>query len=199
MAEREVALRDGSRAVVRPIRADDREAIRSAFGRLSAESRYRRFLSATTSLSDEELRYLTEVDHRDHEALVAFDPATREVVGVARFVRDRDDPAIAEAAVVVNDRWQGRGLGTVLCQLLAERARAEGVERFLATLLATNRPMLGLLESLGSARVVADGGSTITVEVEIPKEGIGEQMRELLRAAARGLARLANTPGSAER
>src|SRR5436190_11649998 len=177
MAEREVALRDGSRAVVRPIRADDREAIRSAFGRLSAESRYRRFLSATTSLSDEELRYLTEVDHRNHEALVAFDPATREGVGVARFVRDRDDPAIAEAAVVVDDRWQGRGLGTVLCQLLAERARAEGVERFLATLLASNRPMMHLLESLGPARVVAEGGSTITVEVAIPREGIGEQMR----------------------
>jgi GNAT superfamily N-acetyltransferase len=199
MAEREVELRDGTRATVRPIAPGDREAIRSAFERLSEESRYRRFLSATASLSEGDLSYLTEVDHRDHEALVAFDPATREGIGVARFVRDPDDPAIAEAAVVVDDRWQGRGLGTVLCQLLAERARAEGIERFLATLLASNRPMMHLLESLGAARVVAEGGSTITVEVAIPRDGIGEQMRALLRAAARGVAGLARLPGTGER
>ena len=189
MAEREVELRDGSRATVRPIAPGDREAIRSAFERLSEESRYRRFLSAAASLSEGDLSYLTEVDHRDHEALVAFDPATREGIGVARFVRDPDDPAIAEAA----------GLGTVLCQLLAERARAEGVERFLATLLASNRPMMHLLESLGAARVVAEGGSTITVEVAIPRDGIGEQMRALLRAAARGVAGLARLPGTGSR
>src|SRR5205814_4190233 len=98
--------------------------------------------------------------HHDHEAPVDYDAAYREGIGVARFVRDQDDPAVAEASVVVDDGWQGRGLGTSLCQLLAERARQEGVERFLATLLATNEPMLHVIESLGPARVVARDGAT---------------------------------------
>ena len=61
-AERELELRDGARVAVRPIRAGDREAIREAFGRLSPETRYRRFLSSAERLSDSDLRYLTEVD-----------------------------------------------------------------------------------------------------------------------------------------
>jgi GNAT superfamily N-acetyltransferase len=196
MAEIEVELRDGSWAVVRPIEAGDRDAIRGAFGRLSDETRYRRFLGPVASLTEAQLDYLTDVDHRDHEALIAFDPVTRNGIGVARFVRDPNDPAVAEAAVVVADEWQGRGLGSILCQLLAERARDVGIERFLATLLAVNRPMIRLLESVGPARMVSEEGPTITFEVTIPAQGIGEQMRGLLRATARGLAQLARVPGT---
>jgi RimJ/RimL family protein N-acetyltransferase len=197
--ERELVLRDGSRIVVRPVRAADRTAINAAFDRLSPESRYRRFLSSVDHLTEAQLSYLTDVDHHDHEALVAYDAASRDGVGVARFVRDRDDPAVAEASVVVDDRWQGRGLGTALCQLLAERAREEGVDRFLASLLATNEPMLHVIESLGPAKVVAREGATITVEVAVPREGIGDQMRGVLRAAARGMAELARIPGDRAR
>lgn len=183
--EREIALRDGSRVVVRQIRDADREAINEGFERLSPESRYRRFLAPMDHLTEAQLAYLTQVDHHDHEALVAYDPRSREGVGVARFVRDPSDPATAEAAVAVGDAWQGRGLGTELCQLLAERAREEGVKRFVATLLATNEPMLRLLDSLGPAKVLAREGATVTVEVAVPSEGIGDQMRGVLRAAAR--------------
>jgi RimJ/RimL family protein N-acetyltransferase len=192
---REIVLRDGSPVVVRPIRAADRDAIRAAFERLSPESRYRRFLSAIDHLTEAQLTYLTEVDHRDHEALVAYDRASRDGIGVARFVRDRDVPTRAEAAVVVDDEWQGRGLGTALCQLLAQRAREEGLERFVSTLLATNDPMLHLIDSLGPAKVLARDGTTVTVEVAVPREGIGDQMRGVLRTAARGLVEIARIPG----
>src|SRR6476660_3856548 len=79
-------LRDGSRVDVRPIAATDKELIRRGFERLSPESRYRRFLSSMPALDDRALAYLTELDHHDHEALVALDGD--EAVGVARFVRD---------------------------------------------------------------------------------------------------------------
>jgi RimJ/RimL family protein N-acetyltransferase len=193
--EIEVELRDGSFALVRPVSPADKEAIRTAFARLSDETRYLRFLAPVQSLSESQLRYLTEVDHHDHEALVAYDREGRNGVGVARFVRKEDDPAAAEAAVVVDDEWQGRGLGTAMCRLLIERAREEGVARFESTLFADNRRMLHVIESLGPAEVVASAGATLTVVVEIPPEGMGEHIREVLRATAGGRAELAEAPG----
>ena len=71
MAESRLALDDGGTVAVRPIRPEDRDAIRAAFERLGPESRYRRFLSSVERLSDSDLRYLTDVDHSNHEALIA--------------------------------------------------------------------------------------------------------------------------------
>lgn len=143
-------------------------------------------------LSDAQLTYLTEVDHHDHEALVALDSAG-EGAGVARFVR-LEDPSVAEAAVTVVDDWQGRGLGTALCNLLAERAREEGVERFTALLLANNDQMQDVLASLGPAHVLSRDVGTVEVEVAIPQDGIGDHMRGVLRVIAGGTVELATPP-----
>ncbi len=62
-----------------------------------------------------------------------------ELVGVARYVRDPDEPKQAEVAVTVQDEWQGRGVGTALLSMLARRARDNGVERFTGVCLAGNR------------------------------------------------------------
>jgi hypothetical protein len=88
--------------VIRQIRADDKPLLGAAFHRLGENSRYRRLLSPSPKLSESELRYLTKVDHRDHGALIAVDPVSREAVGVARYVRANDRSA-AEAAVAVVD------------------------------------------------------------------------------------------------
>ena len=82
-------------------------------------SRYRRFLAPIDHLSDQQLAYLTQVDHIAHEALLAIDTATGEDVAVARFIRDPEDPSRAEVAIVVFDRWQGRGVGRTLADRLA--------------------------------------------------------------------------------
>ncbi len=177
---------------MRPIEPDDKAALRSAFERLSERSRYQRFMTSVAELSEAQLRYLTEVDHHAHEALIAVN-ATGEGVGVARFVR-LDDSLKAEAAVTVIDEWHGRGLGTALCQLLAERAREEGVETFTALLLATNDQMQDVLASLGPANVISREAGTIVAEVEIPEAGIGEHMAGVLRVVAGGTVELATPP-----
>ena len=179
----QVMLRDETMVLVRPVEPGDKDLIRAGFDRLSDESRYRRFLTPTLELGQPMLRYLTEVDHHDHEALVAVDPDSGEGVGIARFVRTgpRNN---AEMAVTVVDDWQGRGLGTILLELLAERAREEGIETFSALLLTTNTEMLDLLRRLGSTRVIEREGSCIEVEEELPPAGVHPGLRELLRRSA---------------
>jgi GNAT superfamily N-acetyltransferase len=156
-----------------------------AFERLSDRSRYRRFLSPHDRLSATELRYFTEVDHHDHEALVAVDPDTNEGVGVARFVRSKTDPSVAELAVAVVDDWQGQGVGSRLAAALVARARAEGITGFTALVLADNQLMLNLLADLGRVRVVHSEGGTVELTVELPETDLGH-LRRLLRALARG-------------
>ncbi len=139
-----ITLRDGSRVQIRALEPDDRDALADAFERLSPESRYRRFFAPVARLRSRDLDYLTRVDHHDHEALVAFDPRTGHGVGVARYVRT--GPDVAEPAITVADDWQGRGLGGQLIGALAARAYEEGVRRFDAPVLATNREAIALLE-----------------------------------------------------
>src|ERR1700730_6834344 len=117
-ASTSATLRDGSLVEIRPLGPSDKRGLAAGFQRLSELSRYRRFLSPTAQLSDKQLRYLTDIDHHDHEALVAIDPATRDGLGVARYVRSRARPDEAEFAVAVADDWQQRGLGTALLRRL---------------------------------------------------------------------------------
>jgi RimJ/RimL family protein N-acetyltransferase len=180
-------LRDGEQILVRPIRPQDRAELAAGMERLSPESRYRRFLTPTSELTAAQLSYLTEVDHHDHEALVALEPDTGHGIGVARYVRSSEDRARAEVAVAVADSWHNRGVATALLDRLTERAREEGVRRFSAEILADNRPMLDLLEDLGDVTTRHLDHGSVEVELELPPEGLGVNLRETLRAAARGL------------
>ena len=179
---RTFATRSGDAVQVRRIRPEDRDELAAAFERLSPDSRYSRFLAATPHLPGGTLRYLTEVDHHDHEALVALEPETRRGVGVARYVRVGED--VAEAAVTVADDWHGRGAGTLLLDLLALRAYEEGVRRFRALMLTTNADMRDMLERLGPVETIARDAATLEVEVALPPEGAGDQLREMLRFCA---------------
>jgi nucleotide-binding universal stress UspA family protein/RimJ/RimL family protein N-acetyltransferase len=159
-----VKLRDGSQIAIRPIEPGDRDALAAGLARLSPESRYRRFFAPVPRLSARDLDYLTQVDHHDHEALVAVDADTGEGVGVARFVRI--GPGRAEPAMVVVDDWQGRGVASVLLDALAVRAREEGVERFVAPVLADNVEAMRVLERLGRT-VSRPAGREVELEIEL--------------------------------
>ncbi len=163
----DVELRGGSAIRLRPIRPDDKPQLAKGFERLSQDSVYKRFLSPVTALRPMDLLYLTEIDHHDHEALIAFDRQTGDPVGVARYVRSPDDPARAEFAVTVVDDWQRRGVGTALLRRLSQRAREEGIETFTALLLAENHEMRGLLEKLGGFRETTIESGAMEVEGQI--------------------------------
>ena len=180
-------LRDGEQILIRPIRPDDREELAAGMERLSPESRYRRFFTPTSGLSSADLSYLTEVDHHDHEALVALEPETERGIGVARYVRSAADGERAEVAVAVADSWHNRGVATALLARLTERAREEGVRRFSAEILADNAPMLDLIEDLGDVTARRLDQGSVEVEVELPPEGLGATLRATLREAAREL------------
>ena len=179
----------GERIEIRPIRPDDREALAEGIRQMSPESRYRRFFSPIERLSEAQLTYLTEVDHHDHEALVAVERDTDRGIGVARFVRSAEDPSVAEVAVAVADDWHNQGVGSTLLHRLTERAREEGIRRFSGSVLEENRPMLDLLRELGEVHVHDRAAGAVDLEVELPDEGLGEGLRETLKAAARGLVR----------
>jgi RimJ/RimL family protein N-acetyltransferase len=147
----EATLDDGTRVAIRPIRPDDKLELAAGLRRLSDESVQRRFLAPKTRFSQSELRYLTEVDGHDHVALVAerLDGSGDErAAGVARFVRLPEDPETAEMAIVVTDALQGRGLGSLLADALAEAALAHGVRRFSATVLSENYAVQRLLSRI---------------------------------------------------
>jgi GNAT superfamily N-acetyltransferase len=180
-----IELRDGSRVRVRQGHSSDRDLLLRGFGRLSEESRYRRFLASKPELSEANIRYLTEIDHHDHEAMIALDEATGEGIGVARYVRDSERPAAAEVAVTVIDDWQGRGLGTLLLEVISARAREEGITTFTALMLATNHEMMDVIKALGPVRIVDKEAGTVEIEMAIPKLGLSPTLKKLLRISAR--------------
>jgi len=180
-----VRLRDGASIRIRPIAPDDRAELAAGFARLSPESRFRRFLSPVPRLSEQDLDYLTQIDHYDHEALVALVAETDEGIAVARYVRTGPDRA--EPAVAVVDDWQGRGVASALLDALAERARECGIRCFEATVLATNSQALALLQGLGET-TYTHAGREVVVTVPVPEPpGAGPRLLALLRATAAGL------------
>jgi GNAT superfamily N-acetyltransferase len=144
------SLRDGTLILIRPIRYDDKWLLEAELESLSEQSVQRRFLTPKPRYTRSELRYLTEVDGWDHMALVAESPIRfgRRILGVARYVRDRDDPQKAEVAIEVVDDFQGRGLGTLLVESLGRRARMRGISRFTATMASDNVPAQRLFSKL---------------------------------------------------
>lgn len=152
----------------RHITADDKGRLADGLARLSPESQRRRFLMPKPRFSSSELRYLTEIDGFDHVAIVAVSMRDPDVFyGVARFVRLREDPDTAEAAIVVGDPLQGKGLGRELGRRLAAEGRRRGVKRFTATLLSDNEPAQRLFASI-SAQLVSrqvSGLREITAEL----------------------------------
>ena len=164
-----VRLQDGLRVVIRPIRPSDRELLEHSRDRFSDESMRRRFLGPKPRLTATELRYLTEVDGVDHVALIAVEAENpSHLVGVARFVRDRDRPDTAEFAIVVGDAYQGHGAGRALARALVDEAHARGVRRFSATTLADNAPIQRLIAGIAQELehvIVANGTRSFEAEL----------------------------------
>jgi RimJ/RimL family protein N-acetyltransferase len=161
-----VALRDGSTVLIRQVRSTDTALVADGFARLSPRSRQMRFLTRKKKLSAAELRYFTDVDHHDHEALVALNAADGRGVGIARYIRHAEDLHSAEIAVTIVDDWQGRGLGTELVTRLSGRARHEGIHRFTALVAEDNTAVARMLRNT-SASLAGRGPGTVEYEITL--------------------------------
>ena len=167
-----IALGDGRSVVVAPVRPRDSEAERAFIGGLSLASRYRRFHFGLRELSPEASRAMTEVDQHHHVAFVArpdSKDADAPIVADARYVL-RADSGDAEFAIAVADDWQGAGLGRSLLRMLAQHARAHGVDRLTGDVLWGNQAMLALVRSLGASLMRKPGDSTV-IRVVLTLEG----------------------------
>ena len=135
---------------LRPLRPDDADIEFEFVSGLSPETRQNRLLGGARAITREYIEELTRVDFSRDMALAATvmigDKET--LIGVARYVRDKDNGG-AEFAIVVADAWQGRGIGRRLLEELIDAARSHGLKRLYGDILALNQPMLKLLRKLG--------------------------------------------------
>jgi len=152
-------LPDGAPVLLRPVVPGDRERLRAGFERLSEKTKFQRFFRGIRRLSDEDLDYLTRVDQVHHVAWAVIDPSSPSQAGLAlgRFVRDRENPEVAEVAFVVIDAWHHRGIGKVLLAVLLARAAELGVRMLRAVVRPDNDPMLVWMRSLGAPESGVDG------------------------------------------
>ena len=142
-------LNDGTDIVIRPIRPEDAEIEQAFIRGLSAESKYFRFMNSIHELSLEMLVRFTQIDYHNEMALVAINPGVdgEEEIGVARYMTNPDKKT-CEFAIVVSDKWQGKGIARLLMQKLIDIARNRGLEKMEGQVLANNYRMLELMTSL---------------------------------------------------
>ena len=161
-------LGNGTSVPVRLIRAEDATALQRLVGRSSDRSIELRFLGSMKRLSDGMARRFADVDGRDRFALVALDPENPdEIVGVVRYAREGDEDG-AEYAALIEDRFQGRGLGIRLTRALIEAARENGIGHLYALVMRENVRMLGLLRSLDLPERVRwqDGAERVEIDLQ---------------------------------
>lgn len=133
-------LIDGDLLTIRPVEAEDTAALVEMHRGLSQQTVYQRFLAVMPELAQVQAERFTHVDGTRRVALVVQD-TDGHLLAVARYDRLPPDDATAEVAVVVTDRYQHHGLGTLLVGMLLDRARAAGVKAFVADVLSTNVAM----------------------------------------------------------
>lgn len=161
---RDVTLSDGTPARFRWLRPEDAEALREGFAHLSPESIRMRFHAPRGALRAHELHYLTHCDQENHLAMCAMtlvpsvhgEPTEGEGLAVARCVRLKDEPNVAESAIVVSDRAQRKGLGRRLLVHLARAAMERGIDTFRCEVLEENQGIRALLTTLAPTVIVRD-------------------------------------------
>lgn len=184
--EERASLRDGTLVLLRMVRPTDKEVLLRGFEQMSEHSRFLRFLVPKNALSEEELRYLTEVDGENHFAIGALrlegEAETTDGLGIARMIRYTDNPTVAEAAIAVADSVHGLGLGTLLFMRLVAAAGERGVQRFRCEVHASNTAMKDLIIGVNPEYSVEVGAGVMSIEFALPPvtpaESPGEPPRE---------------------
>ncbi|MEO5853163.1 MAG: GNAT family N-acetyltransferase [Nocardioides sp.] len=188
--EADVLLRDGRTAHVRPIRAEDEQLMVEFYARVSDQSKFYRFFAAMPQLSEKDLHRFTHVDHVERVALVML--LGGRMIAVGRF--EVAEQGEAEVAFLVEDEHQGRGIGQLLLEHLAQAGRERGLERFVAEVLPDNKAMIRTFREAGY-RVASDydqGVINLEFSIDPTDTAIGVMEQREHRAAARSIERFVN-------
>ncbi|WP_431894278.1 GNAT family N-acetyltransferase [Micromonospora haikouensis] len=186
----DVLLSDGSTVGLRPIRPEDASGIVAMHARFSERTRYLRYFSPYPRIPERDLNRFVHVDHRDREAFVVL--AAGRIVAVGRYERLGPQAPEAEVAFVVEDAHQGRGIGSVLLEHLADAARRAGIVRFVAEVLPANGAMLRVFADFGYQvqRQYADGVVHLSFPIAPTEATLAVQRGREHRTEARSIARL---------
>ena len=199
MAEKsaDVLLSDGSTVHMRQIRSEDATAIVEFHSRMSERTRYLRYFSPYPRIPERDLERFVNVDHHDREAFVIV--SGPRITAVGRYERLGTDSPEAEVAFVVEDAYQGRGIGSVLLEHLAEAARENGIERFVAEVLPQNGGMLRVFSDFGYQiqRRYADGVVHLSFPIAPTERSLEVQESREQRTEAKSIGRLLSPRGVA--
>lgn len=148
--EQEITLKDGSMALLRPIRPEDEEAHREFDNKLTKEDRYKRFFGEMPQFSHEQLAKMTQIDYDREMAFIVTQRRDDvwQTLGVSRVLMDPDN-LVAEFAVVVRSDIKGLGLGRILMQSVIDHCKRQKVEKIEGLTLPENAGMIGLAKKLG--------------------------------------------------
>lgn len=170
--ERWIELKDSSRAFLRPLRLTDESRLREFFYHLSPESVHYRFFRMITSMPHTRLQEFLRIDYESDMGVVVLTGKGDDarVLGIAHYLKD-PRTNFAEAAFLVLDEWQGKGIGTAMMRALVETARKQGIAGFTADVLADNERMMRVFHRCGFAveSTLADGVYRLRIPFESPK------------------------------
>ncbi len=183
--EADVLLRDGHTAHIRPIRPDDGDLLVEFYDRVSEESKYFRFFTAMPRLSERDVQHFTHVDHVQRVAFVIT--LKKRIIALGSY--EGDGSGRAEVAFLVEDAQQGRGIGQLLLEHLAQAGRERGIERFVAEVLPDNERMILTFRDAGYRLVsdVEDGVMTLEFPIENTDTAAGVMANREHRAEARSI------------
>ncbi len=177
---RTARLKTGQSIQLRPARLTDEEALQDLFYRLSDESTYRRFMAYKNVHPHSEMQRLVDSDYEHSMALLATlsEGPEEQILAMARYDLD-PGTRLADIAFVVQDEWQGHGLGTLLMQRMGEIAKSRGVAGFTADVLDSNKPMLMVFHKSGLhvRGETRDGMRHLTLWFDAPEEEKDSKVR----------------------
>jgi len=168
ISPKEFTLPNGRRILIRGINSEDKHHFRNGINRLSLKSVYYRFNNPLYELNERDLDYFTEVDQVNHVAIgaLALDEQEKPGVGVARFIRLKNESSVAELAITVIDDYQKQGVGSLLLNEILSLANDREVKFFRIFLHTERRYLLQRLLKM-DGRIKKVSGETLEVELPV--------------------------------
>ncbi|WP_443111330.1 GNAT family N-acetyltransferase [Amycolatopsis sp. A1MSW2902] len=184
--EADVVLSDGGTVHLRPVVPSDADGLVALHSRLSDRTRYFRYFGAYPRIPPRDLERFSTVDHHDRVAFVAL--LGDDVVAVGRYERLDHGPS-AEVAFVVDDKHQGRGLGSILLEHLAAAASECGLRRFVAEVLSENAAMVRVFRDAGYqvSRAIEEGVLHLEFDIDPTEESLAVARSREQAAEARSV------------